>query len=269
MGRLLHRQQRLFETLWHFENWYVALWQRLRLPWSSPHVTYRMRGGGRLQLDRGPAELFLLSGTWLERPYAQEPDFVIRDGWRVLDLGAHKGVFTVKAALAGPAVRVVAVEPAPANLICLRENVDQNCAGQTTVVAAAVAAVPGTASLQLSDSASHHLVEGPWPGESVVEVETVGLDALLAMLTGPADLVKMDIEGAEYEVLAASVAVLSRVRRLVVKCHRVGDRSAIGGSNVLIPLLEAASFECAFHPDREMIYARRISDRGGAASAAM
>lgn len=258
-SRLPHRLLRLAQTLWHFENWYTPLWQRFDLPGRDDHVTYHMRGGGRLQMERGPAELFLLSGTWLEDPYAQEPDFTIKDGWNILDLGAHKGVFTVKAALAGEAVRIISVEPSPDNLGYLYKNVAANCADQATVIAAAVSARSGRALLQLSDSASHQIVASAIPSANVIEVDTITLDALLAMLPAPVDLVKMDIEGAEYDVIAASVTSLS-ARRIVVKCHRVGDRSALEGSAVLTPLLEGAGFVCSYHSDREMLYARRRSD---------
>ncbi|MCC7173812.1 MAG: FkbM family methyltransferase [Bryobacterales bacterium] len=72
----------------------------------------------------------LAEHDWVE---AENPENMVRPGDVVVDCGAHVGVFTSKALRRG-AARVVAVEPDPTNLECLRRNLAEEAADGRVVI---------------------------------------------------------------------------------------------------------------------------------------
>lgn len=134
---------------------------------------------------------------------------------RVIDGGANVGAFTLRVLWARPEAHVVAVEPSPENLHYLRQNLACRLAvGRVDVVPKALTAEYGKVHMigQWSDAQRIHASEG-------VIVDAVPLGRFLER---DVDLVKLDIEGAEMEVLAACGEALRRVARLVVEYHLYG-----------------------------------------------
>jgi len=121
----------------------------------------------------------------------------------IIDLGAHIGSFTVYAILsAKPNARLIAVEPCRRNYSVLLKNISllkELVAGKKLSIYAlnkAVWSEKRRVRISFSEwSETHHVSTN-----GVEEVEAVTLDELLDMAKG-ATVVKMDIEGAEVEVL--------------------------------------------------------------------
>lgn len=139
-------------------------------------------------------------------------DRLVPRGGTVVDVGANIGYNAVYAArLAGPGGRVVAVEPAPDNVALLRENVERTGCGHVAVHAVAAGARRETRELFLRGDVS--AVNSLFPDSmygvvtGVTRVPVVPLDDLVP---GDADLVKIDVEGAELEVLAGMSRLLAR-----------------------------------------------------------
>lgn len=146
----------------------------------------------------------------------------VRPGAVVVDVGANIGYNAVHAArLAGCRGRVIAVEPTPDNLAVLRANVA--ACGLANVIVAPVAAGSVRASRELYVRGDTSAVNSLFPDScyaqvtSVVEVSVVPLDDLVA---GTADVVKIDVEGAELEVLHGMTRLLREPRTvLIVEWH--------------------------------------------------
>lgn len=135
----------------------------------------------------------------------------VRPGATVVDVGANIGWNALRAAQrAGPGGRVLAVEPTPDTLAVLRRNVAACGLGTIEVVPVAAGRAAGTAELFLRGGVS--AVNSLYPESryahvtGVVEVPVVPLDALVE---GAAGLVKIDVEGAELEVLAGMERLLA------------------------------------------------------------
>jgi FkbM family methyltransferase len=127
---------------------------------------------------------------------------ILKPGMSFCDVGGNIGVFTLLAAkLVGPSGRVIAFEPTQDNARILRENVQLNGYAHVIVYEKAVADTPGSVRLHLSAfRGSHSLLPGPARSTGqVCEVEAVRLDSLAD--TEGIDLMKVDVEGAELQVL--------------------------------------------------------------------
>jgi FkbM family methyltransferase len=149
----------------------------------------------------------------------QETDLYgeIRPGDVVVDCGAHVGVFTRHALVRG-ASKVIAVEPAPDPLECLRRNLAREIAdGRVVIISKGIWDSQGELSFALNgnaDAAGSFVHKGSSAPQIVVPVTTI--DALVAEY-GPVTLIKADIKGAAPNMLRGARETLLRYRpRLVI-----------------------------------------------------
>lgn len=144
----------------------------------------------------------------------------------ILDIGAHIGLATLYFKQQYPAAQVTAVEPLPQNLKLLQQNLEQNHFYDVTIVPKAVSAVEGPLTIYFDDSPDHWWsvagsIRGSWARTQVsssLQVESLSLSQLL---TRPVDLLKLDIEGAETEVLRAAIPYLHQIGEIFVEYHPV------------------------------------------------
>jgi FkbM family methyltransferase len=154
----------------------------------------------------------------------------------LLDVGAHDGAFTLPFA-ALPASRVLAFEPLPAAFARLRAAVGaapnvilrQEALGDATgEISLHLPVVDGVANEQWASTAKGYAGHGPRVAEQCFTVPLRRLDEFaLADLTA----VKLDAEGAEYEVLRGAAETLRRCRPVlsieIEERHRPGSTRSV------------------------------------------
>lgn len=213
-----------------FEGWIAQLRPRLRAvrgglsPLSAVKIAAGHHGDVRLRGVRmsGPDQR-AVANTVVEVAAGEygAPGFEIVAGERVIDCGANVGAFAVLAASAG--AEVTAYEPHPSTF----EALERNTAGLSVrcVRAALVAEVAsgGTIAFAAGPGAdTHHRVGGTGP---TIEVPAV---TLATAIGDGCDLLKLDCEGAEFELLTAtSPESLRRARRIACEVHGWIDDPAL------------------------------------------
>lgn len=144
----------------------------------------------------------------------------VRPGDNVIDVGANIGLFTVPLGLAvAPGGMVVAIEPLPANTRRLGANVAQNDLDTVHIVEAAVGKADGRATLHTArDPAFASLREiVKYRASGDLDVALRSLDSLWSELGRPAvALVKIDVEGAELDVLEGARELLATARPVLL-----------------------------------------------------
>jgi FkbM family methyltransferase len=158
------------------------------------------------------------------RPFALALDLVLGAGVydvdlpprpRILDGGAWLGLSLLHLRRRHPGARITGYEPDPdLHALCLR-NLRRNGAEDVEVVPAALAAADGTAAFSATGSDNGSLTADV-RGSTSRTVRTVG--ARRALGDG-ADLLKLNVEGAEAAVLRALGPRLSSVGRVVLEYH--------------------------------------------------
>ncbi len=156
------------------------------------------------------------------------PPFSVRRGDIVLDCGAGVGVYAMEALAAG-AAQVIAIEPVPENIECLRRNLGRDIeAGRVLVYPKGVWDRDAVLSLRVNPTFSgmSSLVLEKNRVASAVTVPLTTIDHLAEELRlQRVDFIKMDIEGAEQPALAGAQRVIARYRpRLAISVyHRPDD----------------------------------------------
>jgi FkbM family methyltransferase len=183
-----------------------------------------LAGGLRLAAKTFPLEHVhahhLLRGT-LEIPVQEAFRRHVPAGAVVYDIGANVGFYSLLAArLAGPDGRVYAFEPAPGNAAAVRANAAANYPDRITVLELALGKSPGRAALSIPADSSWAYLERYAPDRSsgaTVQVEVATIDRLVADGTVMApQLVKIDVEGAELDVLAGMKETMRRFQPVIV-----------------------------------------------------
>jgi FkbM family methyltransferase len=134
----------------------------------------------------------------------------VQRGFTVYDIGANVGFYSLLASvLVGSEGKVFCFEPVPRNLEYLRRHVELNKLSNCTIMDAAVGSYEGTSSFDLGPNrAQGHLTA---ESNGALIVSTVTLDGLVASgKLSPPDLIKCDIEGAEYEALKGASSILAK-----------------------------------------------------------
>lgn len=160
---------------------------------------------------------------------------LLRPGDVYVDVGSNVGYYAVLASgIVGAAGRVIAIEPAPDTAKVLEQNVQLNGAGNATVVSAA--AWKETGQVHITWPKGVHgfasAVRTDRPVSALVRADS--LNRICADIPR-IRLIKIDVEGAELEVLKGADAILARTDYLIVELSE----------NVVEvrELLHAASFE--------------------------
>jgi len=133
---------------------------------------------------------------------------MLQPGSVFFDIGAQAGYHTMYASsLVGPSGRVFAFEPAPGNLVHLKQHLLMNRLTNTFVIEAAVSGANGVSHFDCADS----VVAGHLSSTGALEVRTIGLDQEIdaGALPEP-DYIKIDAEGAELNILEGARKMLRR-----------------------------------------------------------
>jgi FkbM family methyltransferase len=168
--------------------------------------------------DQGIASFLLTSGSYepFEVSVVQR---LLRPGDCFIDVGAHIGYYTVIAARAvGPGGRVYAFEPAPRNFELLVRNVDVNIyQDRVTASCCAIGAESGSCRLYLNEDnqGDHRILANGHQRRSAIDVPLQTLDESID--EGVAvNLIKMDIQGAEFLALSGMSRLLSENADLAI-----------------------------------------------------
>jgi FkbM family methyltransferase len=140
-----------------------------------------------------------------ELPVQEALSTLLREGDVFFDIGANVGFMTVVgASLVGESGHVFAFEPVPLNVAVIRRNVRLNRLNQVEVIAKAVSERSGHERLVLarySGGAALAVADSPPDATGSIDVEVTSIDDFVAGGAPAPHVVKIDVEGAEIQVL--------------------------------------------------------------------
>jgi FkbM family methyltransferase len=140
---------------------------------------------------------------------------------RILDLGGNIGFGSVFFSKAFPEAELAVVEPDPRNLPLLRKNLGLNGIS-ATVIDGAIGSVPGTLALRFGTNPTCSSLAGTGMHDlsNTVEVKVTTVPAVMKQAGwNDIDLLKIDIEGAEENLLATDNQWLAKVGAVIMEIH--------------------------------------------------
>ena len=214
-----------------FDNRWALVWSRIVHP-RQRVVVYKL-GGMQIAMDRAAGDLNLVRDVLTSPMYRHYLNQLPRSRpLRVLDIGAGAGGFALLLkAMAMPVERIGCVEMNPRTCERLRLNLDQHLRGRADVLNAAVCGHAGPIQVRLGAGSTGDSLQDSPNGHAAppATIDGITFDAAYAALfgDGPVDVCKLDIEAAEYDVLAGPAhTALGRCRWLIVEIHDRPGRSA-------------------------------------------
>jgi FkbM family methyltransferase len=204
-----------------------------------------------IELDLATGEKFLVSTlmdawilkeTILDRQY-EKVSVALEHGWTVVDIGAALGDYAVWASKQIGDGRVYAVEPFPASVKMIRENLRLNQITNTVICEEAIGGQDGLSGLQLvTGEAVQHSTAAITGIDGSVAVSVSSLRSfLIEEKIDLVDYLKMDCEGAEFDILLNCPSeVLKKIKRI---CMEVHDHVTLHSRDELIKFLERNGYE--------------------------
>lgn len=160
-------------------------------------------------------DFYMASGLW--EPYFKHV-FSPQKGDIVIDVGAYIGYYTLRAAKAvGRSGLVVSVEPDPRNFRILEKNVSYGGLRNVKMLNCALSSYNGYADFQFAKQPHiSQLTTGET--ERVVKVETKTMDRICEDAgIQKVDWLKVDVEGAAYDVLVGGLETLKKGVRMIIE----------------------------------------------------
>jgi FkbM family methyltransferase len=236
------------EMLVHFKNW-PSLVPLFFGRSSSRQKKLIIRRPFVEMIVRSVMDVWSVKETLIDAFYTRY-GVPVQDGWTVVDIGAGIGDYCVHATYGNPTVNLYAFEPYPGSFTVLQRNLALNGIENVTAYQKAVWSKAGELQLNLAPgeplqfNSQEPLPETP--GGVMVTVESVSLEAVLsAEKIKKVDLLKMDCEGAEYEIFFGTPAsTFNIIERIIMEYH---DVDAEHTHSVLVRFLEDQGYRVTRH----------------------
>lgn len=179
-----------------------------------------VRGSVRLQYRETLGLSSLLYGTF-EKAELEFVGSYLKPGDAVFDIGANVGMFSAVMGLATTGSgRVTAFEPVPSNVARLEQNLERNQLTNVDIRAIALGSSDTELEIHLAVDAAYHSfgpIEKPFRSVRCLKVPVRRLDNVWHEIGTPAvRFVKIDVEGAEEEILKGAKEFLTACRPVVL-----------------------------------------------------
>lgn len=243
MSRLTAKLNTFGRAVRRIENWPTALALRT-LPQQHDTKAFRFRNGLKVLCRPGTEDWNVLTEVLLTDGYQRAFDYLraLPGAPHVLDLGANIGLFSLRAALEHPHVRVTAYEPAPPTIAVLKQNLLANPQLSARINVAECGAGSSTRTARFFyDESSAQSAGIYYERPGAFDVPLRSFADIVAAIPGQIALLKMDIEGAEFEIVRDTPAIVwNGVRAIAIELHPPLENTF--GPDALLVKLQQAGF---------------------------
>ena len=168
----------------------------------------------------------------------------VSEGNRLIDIGANAGYFSLIAGKYGRAdLKHVAVEPVPENIRLLKSHLSENDIQNVIIEPMAISDKEGEIEFSNSSNlaANTYKTESSIFSEETIKVKTSSLDAFASKYQLDSNcLIKIDVEGAELDVLKGGASFLRKFHpELVLATH---DNHIPGIKNACLEFLQKLGY---------------------------
>lgn len=246
-SRLFYYLSSIPTLLLGVKNWPTMFASFAGIRPTRPFVI-ELQTGCRFQV-RTAMDIWIIKETCLDRQYEQA-SVEIEDGWIVVDIGAGLGDFAICIASKHPQSTVYAYEPFPESFATLEANLRLNRVHNVQAFPYAISGQDGYVDLHIvsKEAVQQSTAFVRDRARDRIRVPSITLDRLLDEIReGRCDYLKIDCEGAEYEILFnASGETLQRIKHICLEYH---DGVTKFSHHDLVEFLQGKGFEVRLTPN--------------------
>lgn len=169
----------------------------------------------------------------------------VKPGDIVFDIGANVGYYTLLASkLAGTKGKVYAFEPDPRTAALLNKNIKLNKCTNVTVVQSALSTQKGITTLVLDEANPGESSLANGKGKKITIQGTTLYDFIQQNKIKNIDVIKIDVEGAELEVLKGAQNSLTKNRGVMfIECNKKALQQFSESPKTLLNLLSTFGYQ--------------------------
>jgi FkbM family methyltransferase len=253
MSILIARALRFLENLFVCATnlgWPTALMLFFFTRYSTKPTTVYLKAFDRYFTFRGRSDRGVMSH--FHKPGYRLLDTPERPIKWIIDAGANIGDETIRFRYFHPQARIIAIEAEAANFALLKKNVGQD----PNITCLQKGLWPIAAPLKISGGESNEsfFVTEVLDG-SQHDVEAISMDRLLEMFDiDCVDVLKLDIEGAEYDVFTRNTRNwIDKVNVVIFEC---ADQDRSGMTAAIFRALRSNSFDCRLNGENIVMIRR-------------
>ena len=173
---------------------------------------------------RDDSDLSVIDEFFVDKMYRSVETIISDIKYPIIDTGAHIGVFSIYSKIINPKLKIIAIEPELGNFKLLQANLKlNNCTNIKLIRAALVAEKKLNTKLYLSKNTHNH---STMPlSKNCIQVPATNLKKLMEEnKIKKIGLLKMDIEGAEFNIIKTlKHKNIKTIENMVIEYHESGN----------------------------------------------
>ena len=214
---------RVFARSWNIlKNWYLYPLVYFKLT-KKDYVVFETRSGLKIKIRVNSTDLMAFTHVWMIQEYSDD-NFSINNDDVVIDVGAHIGLFALFASQFCKNGKIFCYEPIKENYKILIENIEMNQIQNIFPNNLAVTKETSRVKIFLNDDQSGHSMF--IQNKNFVEVDSKSLsDIFIDNGIKECDFLKLDCEGAEYEIIESLPSDLfTKINKTAIEYHMVDTK---------------------------------------------
>jgi FkbM family methyltransferase len=223
MGLDFFSKIRIFARSWNIlKNWYLYPLVYFKLT-KKDYVVFETRSGLKIKIRVNSTDLMAFTHVWMIQEYSDD-NFSINNDDVVIDVGAHIGLFALFASQFCKNGKIFCYEPIKENYKILIENIEMNQIQNIFPNNLAVTKETSRVKIFLNDDQSGHSMF--IQNKNFVEVDSKSLsDIFIDNGIKECDFLKLDCEGAEYEIIESLPSDLfTKINKTAIEYHMVDTK---------------------------------------------
>lgn len=207
---------KLIPKIFLFRNPAIYIMDFLSL--KKGNIVYNLKNA-KFKLRAGSSDRNVFNDVLLYNQYKLDK---LKDCDSIIEVGAHIGFFSVSVAKKFPEARIYAFEPMMDNFNLLKDNLKINNIKNVRIFPYAVSNRSGKIAFYVSKNNARHSIYGEEGTRK--KVRSINLREFMNKnKIKEVDLLKIDAEGAEYDIIYS--LDLNRIRDIFMEVHQVEGKS--------------------------------------------